>query len=287
MEAKICIDCGVEKPLKFFMPSKPKDKIYYNKRCSKCNTQLCYIRKNKREQPKKNKVLLFCEESCRDLKLCTKCKKPKPFNDFSACRKFGLSYTCKVCCNEYSSSKYHSLSIEEKKILNKNKKKPQKVYKQSPESKRKALIRHKERYRTEPEFREKIRNREKLARDKRITLMDEDQRKQFFEKALESRRKHRMIRQARERNCDLIIPFSKADIVKQDGLICYLCGKSVTEKQATIDHVLPISRGGNHKPENAKIACRLCNITKNAKTLTEYKKWRGDYDRFKPLSLSR
>ncbi|HEX8637935.1 MAG TPA: HNH endonuclease [Pyrinomonadaceae bacterium] len=73
------------------------------------------------------------------------------------------------------------------------------------------------------------------------------------------------------------MPFKKADIIKRDGLNCYLCGKLLTYATATIEHVIPLFRGGDHKPENAKIACQSCNSKKGTKTLTEYKKYRGDY----------
>ncbi len=82
----------------------------------------------------------------------------------------------------------------------------------------------------------------------------------------------------RLKNCKIFIRFSKADIIKRDGLNCYLCGKILTNKTATIDHITPVSRGGDHKAENVKIACLSCNQSKNKKTLTEFKKWRGDYN---------
>jgi 5-methylcytosine-specific restriction endonuclease McrA len=78
----------------------------------------------------------------------------------------------------------------------------------------------------------------------------------------EIRERNRMARRARAANSPVIIPFTKSEIIKRDGLNCYLCGKFLTFKSATIDHVIPLSRGGFHCASNAKIACRRCNNEK-------------------------
>jgi len=78
----------------------------------------------------------------------------------------------------------------------------------------------------------------------------------------EIQEKHRMSRRARLLNCPVIIPFTKLEIIRRDGLNCYLCGKLLTIKTTTIDHVIPLSKGGFHCPNNAKIACLKCNQKK-------------------------
>lgn len=40
--------------------------------------------------------------------------------------------------------------------------------------------------------------------------------------------------------------------------------------KATLEHVDPISRGGLHVWENMKLACRRCNVSKQAKTVEEW-----------------
>lgn len=79
-----------------------------------------------------------------------------------------------------------------------------------------------------------------------------------------------MTRRARLAGCSVIIPFTKSEIIKRDGLNCYLCKKLLTEKTATIDHIIPLSRGGFHCPNNVKIACLKCNQTKTNKELKEF-----------------
>ncbi len=96
----------------------------------------------------------------------------------------------------------------------------------------------------------------------------------------ESRAKFRQSYLARKKGAPIVIGFKKSEIIKRDGLICYLCDKLLTFETATIEHLIPLSRGGNHKPEAVKIACLDCNRKKHNKTLTEYKKYRGDYKKF-------
>lgn len=48
-------------------------------------------------------------------------------------------------------------------------------------------------------------------------------------------------------------------LVQRDGWTCAYCGKSLTQETATIEHVLPLSRGGLDAIKNMVLACRSCN----------------------------
>ena len=67
---------------------------------------------------------------------------------------------------------------------------------------------------------------------------------------------------------------SFADIYKRDGGKCWLCHKAVSlttkikARQATLDHVIPIARGGGTVRDNMALAHRGCNSSKCAKVLT-------------------
>ncbi len=52
------------------------------------------------------------------------------------------------------------------------------------------------------------------------------------------------------------------------GHCCAYCGEQFD--RLTMEHVVPISRGGNHTAANVIPACRSCNSRKNAKTLMEW-----------------
>lgn len=60
---------------------------------------------------------------------------------------------------------------------------------------------------------------------------------------------------------------TRADIIARDGAICYLCGIEFPHNLLTIEHVIPLSRGGGHTPDNLRVACGPCNSRKGAKLL--------------------
>jgi len=53
---------------------------------------------------------------------------------------------------------------------------------------------------------------------------------------------------------------------------CYLCEKALSLADATLDHKVPLSRGGDHSYENCDVACGVCNSRKGAMTPEEYLK---------------
>lgn len=65
-----------------------------------------------------------------------------------------------------------------------------------------------------------------------------------------------------------------AKLYEKDKGICYLCGKHLILNDAynrpeapTIEHVIPISKGGTNTWNNVKLACRHCNNLKGTKIL--------------------
>jgi len=77
---------------------------------------------------------------------------------------------------------------------------------------------------------------------------------------------------AREHNSDI----SLEKLYKRDHGICYLCGKKCDwsdgedrdgtfvagSRYPSIDHVIPVAKGGTHTWDNIRLACRECNWTK-------------------------
>lgn len=61
-------------------------------------------------------------------------------------------------------------------------------------------------------------------------------------------------------------------LIKRDGMTCYICGKTCTKDDKrwgtfgpdypTIDHVIPLCKGGTHTWGNVRIACGECNDAK-------------------------
>lgn len=58
-------------------------------------------------------------------------------------------------------------------------------------------------------------------------------------------------------------------IVRQYRGCCAYCG--IRPDELTVDHVVPVSKGGRHAPANLVPACRECNSTKNSRFLIAWK----------------
>ena len=64
----------------------------------------------------------------------------------------------------------------------------------------------------------------------------------------------------------------------RDGWVCQICGKPVNPDEKypssvspSIDHIVPLSRGGSHTFENVQLTHLKCNKQKFTKTLAEYR----------------
>lgn len=60
-------------------------------------------------------------------------------------------------------------------------------------------------------------------------------------------------------------PVSRAYIIARDKSRCHLCGKRCERDEIHIDHLIPVSLGGKHVPENLRVACAGCNTRKGAR----------------------
>jgi 5-methylcytosine-specific restriction endonuclease McrA len=64
-------------------------------------------------------------------------------------------------------------------------------------------------------------------------------------------------------------PVVRQDIGDRDGWVCYLCEQPIDRSRvwpdpesATTDHVTPLSKGGEHDPDNVRITHARCNSAK-------------------------
>ncbi len=85
-------------------------------------------------------------------------------------------------------------------------------------------------------------------------------------------RGHTMNTQRRIRTNEAIQNFKRIDIYERDGWICQLCKKAVNPKLsfpspacASLDHVIPLSRGGSHLATNVQLAHLRCNTSRGNK----------------------
>ena len=62
---------------------------------------------------------------------------------------------------------------------------------------------------------------------------------------------------------------SRRNVFLRDGYECQYCGSYLPEDVRTIDHVIPVSRGGNHEWNNVVACCKYCNSVKADNTPEE------------------
>lgn len=85
--------------------------------------------------------------------------------------------------------------------------------------------------------------------------------------------KRKAILRGRGRNIiEIVNPFV---VFRRDKYVCQLCGRlTLHKKRGTyddrapeLDHIIPLSRGGDHTYANTQCSCRKCNIAKGATPL--------------------
>ena len=65
------------------------------------------------------------------------------------------------------------------------------------------------------------------------------------------------------------VKFSRHNIYVRDGNRCQDCGKRFSTSELSLDHVIPLSRGGPSTWENVVCACLPCNVRKGNQLLEE------------------
>jgi 5-methylcytosine-specific restriction endonuclease McrA len=176
------------------------------------------------------------ETVCSDLgarkKVCRKCGEAKPLCEFNRTtqNKDGHSGACKSCATAY--------------VLDWQKRYPEKMAAKAAR------------------YREK--NRERLAlRAREIRLRDSERleanRRRYLAKKPYAITDSCRRRRARLKNAPKIEEYDSLEIAKRDGWKCHICGKRVKRGQLSIDHLVPLSRGGDDTPQNVALAHLRCN----------------------------
>jgi len=62
---------------------------------------------------------------------------------------------------------------------------------------------------------------------------------------------------------------NRLKIFERDGYKCHYCQKQLTRFSATLDHIQPVSRGGDNSYENLTTACLHCNSERGNKPIMD------------------
>lgn len=88
------------------------------------------------------------------------------------------------------------------------------------------------------------------------------------EKVIISRQVCYANRRSAESKCATKLKFKDWLVIKEKyNYTCLKCGRKEPEIKLTIDHVIPLSRGGNSSPENIQPLCGKCNCEKHTKVV--------------------
>lgn len=85
------------------------------------------------------------------------------------------------------------------------------------------------------------------------------------ERYKEIRLRHRHKRRARLKNVEFDGTISLKVLYIRDDGVCQICDQACSREDASIDHIVPIARGGAHTWDNVQLAHLLCNIRKGTK----------------------
>lgn len=106
----------------------------------------------------------------------------------------------------------------------------------------------------------------RLANKKKIAKLKKEYQLKYPEKQRNISRKYRALK--RGSNYE---PYTDNYVFERDGWICQICGRKINKRlnwpnplSKSIDHIIPLSKGGNDSPINVQAAHLRCNLSKNA-----------------------
>lgn len=203
-------------------------------------------------------------------KRCTRCGEVKPLDEFGrdVTRVDGLRKWCRACTKAYASNQ---------QVKDRTNARYRERYREEPEYRAKVRergnARTRLRWRNDPAYRER-KNSQKAQYNKTIPYRNKRKRRwhQRYYNDPVFRRKHldRSVIHAHKRRVRIEAAgpsytyMEWIALCKQFHWRCAACGK---KKWLTVDHVVPVSRGGDNTISNVQPLCRDCNYAKYTRTI--------------------
>jgi len=232
------------------------------------------------------------------LKTCTKCKETKSISEFHKSSKDDYHTRCKECVSEYSKqhyvlnkakkAEYERLCKQRKWEMRGGKPQPTRIEGATQKVCTKCKVlkdladfniskRNIDNRRSDCkqcEYAQKrawvIKNRERLNIKRRNRANSIEQKQKIAERVKKWKKLHpdkkkayQVQRRSKIKNLITDLTTSQWDEIKSFyNYCCAYCGK---ETKLTIDHVIPIAKGGHHTANNVVPACLSCNSSKGVK----------------------
>lgn len=202
-------------------------------------------------------------------KTCPKCGISKPRTAFSIHRAKadGLQSWCKECISEHAATKYRENPAHVRDKIKRS-------IDRDPERRKRVEHNYYLRHRDEIDAKVDVEKRRVYARTHYHANKERVRRnnERYMARHPEMRRTIKSRRRARELGA-AINDFTAADwraLLTEYDNRCAYCG--CASDPLTQDHVIPLSRSGNHTKSNIVPACKSCNSSKGGKTPAE---WHG------------
>lgn len=239
-----CSKCDKVKDINDFAPS-AINKIGASW-CRDCSTEYYRI-KNNVKSPRTQDV--------GGLRQCGKCKEIKKLEDFTKNKKCsgGFERKCKACTNKDCWAKKNP--IENKKYKDKwyeeNKDRIREEWKEVYKEKRDIFIAYQYKYRSDPINLQKMKIRQSKynKNNPEVGLAH-----------CHRRRDNAIV------NGNNTLSAQDIKQIKQLNPHCKACGV----KSVTLDHIVPLDKGGQNCIENCTVLCKTCNSSKHNKTPQEW-----------------
>gem|GEM_PF-1579047 len=176
------------------------------------------------------------------------------------------------------------ISLRQKKYYDENKKKinmKQRVYRNSEQGK-KIMKCYREEKKEEIKEKRRIwydKNRDEILKKAKIYYLNNiEERKRYAKEYLQTPRGKEVNKASHiRRRCSVselsartIRNIKKDNIKKYGQLTCILCNEPIVDSSDTIEHIQPVSRGGDNAYDNLGVAHFSCNRQKSNKTMEEW-----------------
>jgi 5-methylcytosine-specific restriction endonuclease McrA len=216
------------------------------------------------------------------MKPCTKCGASKEFSEFSRMTrgKYGLHPYCKACIAAAAKERYWQ---DPQRFRDLRREMSEKYQARKADYQVRYYQAHREEAQEKAREQAKRRDPDKERERKKAAhrALPIEERRAIYQRGLEARRrwiaanKDRLAalkqkRYAQVRGAATVVMVNRATIIERDGRACWYCGRELKRGQITLDHVVPVSHGGPHTPDNLRVACRSCNCQKHDRTPYEW-----------------